>query len=57
VVVSEHNVDEWPSSGLQVLPGRPGAFSYGHIPPRLFAAIKARFIEVARRRPRTGVQR
>lgn len=57
VIVSEHNVDEWPNGGLQPLPGRPGAFSYGHIPPGLFAVIKARFVELARRKPGTGVRR
>jgi hypothetical protein len=57
VIVSEHNVDEWPNSGLQPLPGRRGVFSYGHIPPGLFAAIKARFIGIARQKPRSGVRR
>jgi len=45
VVVSEHNVDEWPSSGLTTVPGRPGVFSYGFIPPGLFAQVKAKFLE------------
>lgn len=44
VVVSENNVDEWPNGGLAPLPGRPGVFSYGFIPPALFAQIKARFL-------------
>lgn len=44
VIVSEHNVDEWPNGGLAPLPGRPGVFSYGFIPPSLFAQIKARFL-------------
>jgi hypothetical protein len=57
VIVSEHNVDEWPNGGLQPLPGRPGVFSYGHMPPGLFASIKARFIELAKRRPGTGILR
>lgn len=57
VIVSEHNVDEWPNAGLQPLPGRPGVFSYGFIPPRLFASIKARFLELARRKGTAGVQR
>lgn len=46
VIVSEHNVDEWPNGGLAPLPGRPGVFSYGFIPPRLFAQVKARFLEL-----------
>ena len=48
VIVSEHNVDEWPNGGLSPRPGRPGEFSYGFIPPGLFANIKAKFIEVER---------
>jgi hypothetical protein len=47
VIISEHNVDEWPNGGLQPLPGRPGVFSYGFIPPGLFAQIKTKFLEVA----------
>lgn len=49
VIVSEHNVDEWPSAGLSPLPGRPGSFAYGFLPPGLFAEIKARFIGLAER--------
>ncbi|MEA2771342.1 MAG: hypothetical protein QOD93_4304 [Acetobacteraceae bacterium] len=47
VVVSEHNVDEWPNGGLAPLPGRPGVFGYGFIPPSLFAQIKTRFLALA----------
>ena len=47
VIVSDHNVDEWPSAGIQPLPGRQGVFSYGFVPPRLFAEIKARFVALA----------
>jgi hypothetical protein len=46
VIVSEHNVDEWPNAGLAPLPGRAGVFSYGFIPPGLFAQVKARFLEL-----------
>lgn len=46
VIVSEHNVDEWPNAGLAPLPGRPGIFSYGFIPPGLFARVKAKFLEL-----------
>jgi hypothetical protein len=48
VIVSEHNIDEWPNAGLSPIPGRPDAFSYGFIPPGLFAQIKLRFLELAR---------
>jgi hypothetical protein len=44
VVISEHNVDEWPNGGLAPLPGHPGVFSYGFIPPSLFAQIRKRFL-------------
>jgi hypothetical protein len=57
VIVSEHNIDEWPNAGLAPLPGRPGIFSYGFIPPRLFAAIKAKFLELAERGRSAGVRR
>jgi hypothetical protein len=50
VIVSEHNIDEWPNGGLQPLPGRPGVFDYGFVPPELFARIKTKFLELARRR-------
>jgi hypothetical protein len=48
VIVSEYNVDEWPNAGLRTLPGRSRTFSYGLLPPRLFANIKAMFLELAR---------
>ncbi|MSP02194.1 MAG: hypothetical protein EXR07_14260 [Acetobacteraceae bacterium] len=57
IVVSEHNVDEWPNGGLVPLPGRPGMFAYGFIPPALFASIKARFLELADQGRRTVVRR
>jgi hypothetical protein len=46
IIVSEHNVDEWPNGGLAPLPGRPGIFSYGFIPPGLFAHVKRRFLDL-----------
>lgn len=57
VVVSEHNVDEWPNPGLSPLPGQPGTFAYGFLPPRLFAQIKRAFLDLARRKRSPGVQR
>ena len=47
VIVSEHNVDEWPNGGLAPIRGRQGVFSYGFIPPGLFAQIKTKFLELA----------
>lgn len=57
IIVSEYNVDEWPNAGLAPLPGRPGVFSYGFIPPGLFKEIKASFLELARRGKSEGVRR
>jgi hypothetical protein len=42
VIVSDHNVDEWPNGGLAPVPARPGAFSYGFIPPGLSLRSKQR---------------
>ncbi len=57
VIVSDHNIDQWPNGGLAPLPGQPGVFSYGFIPPGLFAQVKARFLEVAARGFSPGVRR
>lgn len=57
VIVSEHNVDEWPNGGLAPVPGHPGRFSYGFIPPGLFARIKAKFLELSGQGREAGVRR
>lgn len=57
VIISEHNVDEWPNGGLVPLPGRPGTFSYGFIPPGLFAQVKAKFLELYEKGRTEGVRR
>ena len=57
IIVSEHNVDEWLNGGLAPLPGRPGVFSYGFIPPGLFALVKARFLELYETGRTGGVRR
>lgn len=57
VIVSEHNVDEWPNGGLEPLPGRPGVFSYGFIPPGLFTQVKAKFLELYEKGRAGGVRR
>jgi hypothetical protein len=57
VIVSEHNVDEWPNAGLAPLPGRRGVFSYGFIPPSLFAQVKAKFLELSQQKRSPGVRR
>jgi hypothetical protein len=57
VIVSEHNIDEWPNGGLSPVPGRPGRFAYGFIPQSLFAQIKAEFLSLARRGGSEAVRR
>ncbi len=57
VVLSEHNVDEWPNGGLSPVPGDPSRFAYGFVPPRLFTRIKAEFIALIRARQSRGVRR
>jgi len=57
VIVSDHNVDEWPNGGLAPIPGRPAVFSYGFIPPGLFAQVKTKFLELAGQGRSPGVRR
>jgi hypothetical protein len=57
IVVSEHNVDEWPNAGLAPIPGRPQDFAYGFIPPGLFAQVKAKFLELYESAHSSGVRR
>lgn len=57
VIVSEHNVDEWPNGGLAPIPGRLGVFSYGFVPPGLFAQIKAKFLELSEQGRGASVRR
>ena len=44
VIVSECNVDVWPNPDLQQIPNYPGRFHYGHLPPRLFRAVRDAFV-------------
>lgn len=57
IIVSEHNIDEWPNGGMAPLPGRPGIFSYGFIPPGLFAQVRAKFLELYEKGRAGGVRR
>jgi len=57
VVVSDHNVDEWPNAGIAPLPGRPDIFSYGFIPPRLVTQIRERFLELSEQGQAAGLRR
>jgi hypothetical protein len=44
VIVSDSNVDEWPSPDILPLPRNPRVFAYGVLPPRLFDKIKTEFL-------------
>ena len=57
VIVSEHNIDEWPNGGLSPVPDKRGEFSYGFIPPGLFAQVKTRFLELVRAKKSGAVRR
>jgi hypothetical protein len=57
VIVSEHNIDEWPNAGLSPVPGKPTVFAYGFVPPGLFAHIKAKFLELARNEKSGAIRR
>jgi hypothetical protein len=57
VIVSEHNIDEWPNAGLSPIPGTLGMLAYGFIPPALFQKIKASFVNLARARKSSMVRR
>lgn len=48
VLLTECNIDSWPSPELTALPGQPGNFAYGFLPPRLFREIRDGFVAQAR---------
>lgn len=48
VIVTEYNVDAWPSQGLSPISSQTTSFAYGFIPPGLFAKVKAAFGEAAK---------
>ena len=57
IIVSDHNVDAWPTPGLAPVPGRPEVYAYGFIPRALFAQVKAAFLELAEQSETTGMHR
>jgi len=57
VVISEYNVDEWPNAGLAQIPGKPGIYSYGFLPPALFASVKRKFADLVREKRAGSVKR
>lgn len=57
VIISDHNVDEWPNGGLSPVPGKTDEFSYGFLPPGLFAKIKAGFLDLIHQEKSASVKR
>jgi hypothetical protein len=57
IIVSDHNLDVWPTPGLSPVPGKPGRFAYGFIPPSLFAQVKSKFMELVRQKKTQSVRR
>lgn len=41
VIVTDLNVFDWPGVDLRSVPGKPGKFEYGFLPPRLFDQIRS----------------
>lgn len=57
IIVSEYNIDAWPNAGLSEIPGRPGIYSYGFLPPTLFASVKRGFTNLVREKRSRPVKR
>ena len=47
-IVSEYNVDIWPTPSLAQIPGKPGQSVYGELPPTLLIRIKKALRECIR---------
>ena len=45
VVLDELNVFVWPGFDLRHLPGKPGQYAYGYLPPRFFDRLRERLRE------------
>ncbi|MBF0167465.1 MAG: hypothetical protein HQL45_07515 [Alphaproteobacteria bacterium] len=50
VLVSECNIDIWPTPDIRPLPGQTQHFAYGHLPPKLFRKIRDAFMTAYRER-------
>ncbi len=48
VVIDEVNKFVWPGPDLAQIPGRPGSFHYGFIPPKLYKNIIAGCTDIAK---------
>ncbi|MBI5120575.1 MAG: hypothetical protein HZA67_06180 [Rhodospirillales bacterium] len=57
VLVSECNIDIWPTPDIRPLPGQTECFAYGHLPPKLFRQIRDAFISAYKERRLKTVKR
>jgi hypothetical protein len=58
VIISECNVDIWPSPDLAQVPGKDaGTYAYGHIPPLLLRRIREAWVELYRSKKLAVVSR
>lgn len=53
IMTDEVNVFAWPGFDLRALPGRPGDYAYGMLPPRLFDDLRQRILTTIRTRRAT----
>ena len=40
IIAAEINVSDWPGFDLRTVPGKPGAYYHGRLPPGLYAALR-----------------
>jgi hypothetical protein len=45
IILDELNVFGWPGFDLRHIPGKPGQYVYGYLPPRFFDQLRDRFRE------------
>jgi hypothetical protein len=57
IVASECNVDIWPTPDLAPIPGEPGRYHYGFLPPALFRIVRDLFVATVRQRRMAVVKR
>lgn len=50
IVLDEVNQFDWPGFDLRPVPGSSDRFAYGFVPPKLFAAARAKLLEANARR-------
>ena len=50
IMTDEVNLFAWPGFDLRAIPGRPGEYAYGMLPPRLFEDLRQRILATIRSR-------